>query len=393
MSGGKGGSSTQAVEIPEYIEEAAKRNLTKAEGISQLGYVPYYGPDVAAFTPMQQAGFQNTADVSSAFGMAAPTSQRDIMGGMGAPTQYAGGVRGYSSQPMYQQSLDRFAAARPAQKSYMDSFFIDPNSGQYAYQPFDYTQMSSVDDAVDDAVAKALAERDAADEAYRMSQYSPGFDMDGMGGGVGGQPSPGEGSLSDANASGFGPGGVGMESQNTGGYAYSGDFTDGGGPGRSGDTFGGALGGISNSLGLSPAPVSDETANGPGPGADGDGDGDGGDGTVICTALHDLGILPDDIYNLDVEFGQRVNSEDPALGNGYRAWATPVAEYIKGNSLGSKVVRAVVAPIAKSWAAQMAHVMRPEEYKPNICGRLIMAVGHPICRLIGKFLTAKTKEA
>jgi hypothetical protein len=386
MSGGKGGSSTQTVEIPEYIEEAAKRNLTKAEGISQLGYVPYYGPDVAAFTPMQQAGFQNTADVSSAFGMAAPTSQRDIMGGMGEPTEYAGGVRGYSSQPMYQQSLDQFAAARPAQKSYMDSFFIDPNSGQYAYQPFDYTQMSSVDDAV----AKALAERDAADEAYRVSQYSPSFDMDGMGGGVGGQPSPGDGNLSDANASGFGPGGTGMESQNTGGYTGLSDMFDGGGPGRSGDTFEGTLGGISNSLGATPAPVSDETENDPG---GGDGDGDGDAGTVICTALHDLGILPDDIYNLDVEFGQRVNGEDPALGNGYRAWATPVAEYIKGNSLGSKVVRAVVAPIAKSWAAQMAHVMRPEEYKSNICGRLIMAVGHPICRLIGKFLTAKTKEA
>ena len=379
MSGGKGGSSTQSVEIPEYIEEAAKRNLTKAEGISQLGYVPYYGPDVAAFTPMQQAGFQNTADVSSAFGMAAPASQRDIMGGMGAPTQYANGVRGYSSQPMYQQSLDQFAAARPAQKSYMDSFFIDPNSGQYAYQPFDYTQMSSVDDAV----AKALAERDAADEAYRVSQYSPGFDMDAMGGGVGGQPSPGMGSVSDANAPGFGPGGAGIEGQNTGGYTSFGDMFDGGGPGKSGDTFGGALGGVSNALGATPAAVPDETEGDPG--------GDGGD-KVICTALHDLGILADDIYNLDVEFGQRVNSEDPALGDGYRAWATPVAEYIKGSSLGSRVVRAVVAPIAKSWAAQMAHVMRPEEYKSNICGRLIMAVGHPICRSIGKCLIAKTEE-
>lgn len=373
MSGGKGGSSTQAVEIPEYIEEAAKRNLTKAEGISQLGYVPYYGPDVAAFTPMQQAGFQNTADVAGAFGMAAPTSQRDIMGGMGAPTEYAGGVMGYSSQPMYQQSLDQFAAARPAQKSYMDSFFIDPNSGQYAYKPFDYTQMSSVDDAV----AKALAERDAADEAYRMSQYSPDFDMDGMNG----QPS----------------------TPNSGvGYTSLSDMFDGGGPGYSGDAYGSGGGKEADKNGdghisMEEAKDLDQNAissvSNAVSGIDPDGDGDGGDGTVICTALHDLGILPDDIYNLDVEFGQRVNGEDPALGNGYRAWATPVAEYIKGNSLGSKVVRAVVAPIAKSWAAQMAHVMRPEEYKPNICGRLIMAVGHPICRSIGKCLIAKTEEA
>ncbi len=141
--------------------------------------------------------------------MAAPASQQDIMGGMGAPTQYANGVMGYSSQPLYQQSLDQFAAARPAQKSYMDSFFIDPDDGKYAYQPFDYTRMSSVDDAV----AKALAERDAADEAYRMSQFSPGFDMDGMGG----QPStPSSG----------------------GGYTSFGDMFDGGGPGYSGDAHG-----------------------------------------------------------------------------------------------------------------------------------------------------------
>jgi hypothetical protein len=84
MSGGKGGSTSSSVEIPEYIEKAAQRNLNKAERISQLGYVPYYGPDVAAFTPMQQASFQNTADVASAFGMGAPMSQQDIMGGMGA---------------------------------------------------------------------------------------------------------------------------------------------------------------------------------------------------------------------------------------------------------------------------------------------------------------------
>jgi hypothetical protein len=44
MAGGKGGSTTSSVTIPEYIEEAARRNLAKAEGISQIGYVPYYGP-------------------------------------------------------------------------------------------------------------------------------------------------------------------------------------------------------------------------------------------------------------------------------------------------------------------------------------------------------------
>ena len=38
MAGGKGGSTTSTIEVPVYIEEAARRNLAKAEGISQIGF-------------------------------------------------------------------------------------------------------------------------------------------------------------------------------------------------------------------------------------------------------------------------------------------------------------------------------------------------------------------
>ena len=130
MAGGKGGTQTSQITIPDYIEDAARRNLAKAEDISQIGYVPYYGPDVAAFTPMQEASFQQTADVASAFGLAAPTAAADIMGGMPAPTQYAGGVRGYSAAPMYEQAVSELAAQRPAQAEYLQSFFIDPMTGE-----------------------------------------------------------------------------------------------------------------------------------------------------------------------------------------------------------------------------------------------------------------------
>jgi len=145
MSGGKGGSTTSSVEIPEYIEEAARRNLAKAEDISQIGYVPYYGPDVAAFTPFQEAGFQQTADVASAFGMGPQMSRSDIMGGMPAATEFAGGVRGYSSAPLYQQAVDELAAKRPAQAQFIESFFIDPVTGQVGSRvPTDYDYISPV---------------------------------------------------------------------------------------------------------------------------------------------------------------------------------------------------------------------------------------------------------
>ena len=129
MSGGKGGTQTSTVEIPEYIEKAAQRNLNRAEQIAQMGYVPYYGPDVAAFTPMQEAAMRNVSSAAGAFGLDT-TSGQDTYG-MPAATEYAGGIRGYSSAPMFEQAQAELAARRPAQKSYLDSFFIDPVTGTY----------------------------------------------------------------------------------------------------------------------------------------------------------------------------------------------------------------------------------------------------------------------
>ena len=127
---GKGGSST-SVEIPQYIEDAAKNNLQRADFVSKLGYVPQsYGPTVAAFTPMQQSAFGNTAQTANAFGLGAPTGA-DIYGGMGEPPTYANGVRAYSAAPLFQGMMDEFAAARPGQFNAINSMFIDPFSGSY----------------------------------------------------------------------------------------------------------------------------------------------------------------------------------------------------------------------------------------------------------------------
>ena len=49
MSGGKGGSSTTKVEIPNYLEDM-RENLREAKQVSRIGYVPKFGPQVAAFT-------------------------------------------------------------------------------------------------------------------------------------------------------------------------------------------------------------------------------------------------------------------------------------------------------------------------------------------------------
>ena len=139
----KGGSTSSTVEVPQYIEDAARRNLTQADKIRRLGYIPEYGPTVAALTPLQETALQNTAQAAGAFGLpGGGMSQQDIMGGMPEPTTYAGGVRGYSSLPIYEQALEAFGQARPGQKEYAESFFIDPVTGlpgSNMQAPVDYT--------------------------------------------------------------------------------------------------------------------------------------------------------------------------------------------------------------------------------------------------------------
>lgn len=125
MSGGKGGSKTVETTVPKYIEDAAKSNLALADKISNIGYTPYYGPDVAAFSPMQEASFQNTQDAASAFGMNTGAGQF-----MPEATEFSGGVKGYSSAPLFEQSVENLAQFRPAQSQYMDTFFMNPQTGE-----------------------------------------------------------------------------------------------------------------------------------------------------------------------------------------------------------------------------------------------------------------------
>ena len=528
MSGGKGGSSTNEVTIPEYIEAAAQRNLNKAERISQIGYTPYYGPDVAAFTPMQQAAFQNTADTAGAFGMAAPTSQQDIMGGMPAPTTYAGGVQGYSSAPMFEQSLDELGRQRPGQKSYIDSFFIDPFTGGGAngnFAPIDYTQYGTMADQaasnrqndlniaamqrapssnmteaeimqlgdviapgsgynpmtdtlsaeqqayVNDPanVAARIAQEDInfsilgnannniIDDVSGMFNREPTFDDPSSSGSYGGSlvtgglsgdltPLPGiygnvaDKVLSDVNfdyavgqqGKDFAAAGGSTYEPNkpitnlrtgnvsTGGYdfdpnAFNSDYNS-----RVGPEVGGVVssarpvsrstGGGSSSPAPAPAPAPSTSVDLPGnvfsralnigagkkdSSSDSGYAGSSNDGTVLCTAYCNMGYLPREIYKLDRRYGVSLYRNDPSLILGYRKWATPIAEFIKTDTLAAKATRAVMWPIVKAWAEQMAHEMKPQKYSRNIAGKAIMLAGVPFSRLVGAIFVDKSvsKEA
>jgi hypothetical protein len=129
--GGKGGSQTTEVKIPQWLQDAARQNIARADVLSTIGYTPYYGPDVAAMTPQQMAAMQGTNQAASAFGM--PTT--DPMAGMPAAGDY-GGMPAYSSGGLYDQALAQLAAQRPGQFAALMAPFIDPVTGAAPRSPF-----------------------------------------------------------------------------------------------------------------------------------------------------------------------------------------------------------------------------------------------------------------
>lgn len=163
--GGKGGRQTSATTIPAWVQGPAQANLARADEISQIGYVPYYGPDVAAFQPTQTAAFQNTADAASAFGM------NGAMPNMPTPTEFAPGVQGYSSAPILDAAMEELRIRRPGQYDAINNQFINPFTGQ-PYAPGEQPQA---------AAAAAAPQREGRDG---YSTWGAG-DLNGGGGGLG----------------------------------------------------------------------------------------------------------------------------------------------------------------------------------------------------------------
>jgi len=127
VSGGKGGSTTSQVEIPEWLEQASQRNIGRAEQAQQIGYMPYYGPDIAAFSPAQQTAMQSSYDAAAAFGLAPQGG--DVMAGMPKAQDFGGGFMGYSSAPLYEQALAELQAKQPGQVEQYNRMFVDPATG------------------------------------------------------------------------------------------------------------------------------------------------------------------------------------------------------------------------------------------------------------------------
>lgn len=127
--GGKGGSRSQTTTIPEWVRAPAERNIARAETAQKIGYMPYYGPDIAAFNPTQNAAFSANIGAAEAFGLL-PVGSLSVMQGMApAPQTFEGGIQGYSSGPLFDQAVAELEARRPGQVAQYNKLFVDPSSG------------------------------------------------------------------------------------------------------------------------------------------------------------------------------------------------------------------------------------------------------------------------
>jgi hypothetical protein len=167
--GGKGGSQSTSVEIPAWLQGAAQANLAKAGEISKIGYTPYYGPDVAAMTPLQQASISNTNLGASAFGLGGTPSP---MAGMPTAQTFANGMQGYSSGGLYDQALAQLAARNPGQFAAIQAPFINPVTGA---QPVGvYGGGGGTSGSASASTVKAKTQQQRQDEAREIHRIRQG---------------------------------------------------------------------------------------------------------------------------------------------------------------------------------------------------------------------------
>jgi len=121
--GGKGGKKETETTIPDWVRGPAERNLRRAEQVQQLKYMPYTGPQVAAFNETQNAAMNNNIAAAKAFGLLDPNSTLTATTGTPTPTEYAGGFRGYGSIGLYDQALAELTARDPANMAAYNSLF------------------------------------------------------------------------------------------------------------------------------------------------------------------------------------------------------------------------------------------------------------------------------
>lgn len=118
---------------------------------------------------------------------------------------------------------------------------------------------------------------------------------------------------------------------------------------------------------------------------------------IICTKLHELGLMPNHIFVADQLFGEELRKNDPEVYEGYIRWASVIVSGMEGTApdfmlwvpkehrkeAESKATIKWSQKVAKPWSEHMAYLMGVLPNDNNV-GRLIMKMGRPLSRLAAK---------
>ncbi len=130
-------------------------------------------------------------------------------------------------------------------------------------------------------------------------------------------------------------------------------------------------------------------------------DGGGGGGSkVICTALYQMGMMPEDLYDHDQRFGKWLYENDPVAYKGYRKWADVLVEYMQGRgkpllprlmfwktpeekqAMSHRIALRVGNFVGYSFAQEIAR-RAGHKVSFSLGGWLIVTVGLKVCKAIG----------
>lgn len=117
---------------------------------------------------------------------------------------------------------------------------------------------------------------------------------------------------------------------------------------------------------------------------------------IICTKLYELGLMPEELYEADQKFGERLRETNPDIYNGYIAWAQIAVDWMNGegpkmmpwmteeqfSSAAKKWSIGWTYDIVMPWAEEMAYQIGARTIGSKT-GKAIMLVGNPICKVIG----------
>lgn len=127
---------------------------------------------------------------------------------------------------------------------------------------------------------------------------------------------------------------------------------------------------------------------------------------IICSALHDKGLMPAKIFAADQAYGKWLYKNDKPVYRGYIRWARIVTAWMDGkgptfmfwikdddkrNEAQKKAITRMALNIGSPWSLHMAYLMGAVP-NDNLRGRVLMTIGVPICRLLDKIPRVRDKN-